>query len=204
MKKKGFTLVELIAVLVIMAIIALISVPIVFNQIESTRLESYKASVRNVLSAVSSYMAKSEGVDNFPNEGLIIPTSEYYKNLSLKNAEFISGRIFLNEEGVLVAKEVSDGTFCASGTKNDLDVIKGACEFIDDTKPEINVMVNRITTTSITISVNSSDNESGITDYKYYLNGKLIAETKNNIYTFKDLKPNTEYEIKVVTVNGNN
>ena len=204
MKKKGFTLVELIAVLVIMAIIALISVPIVFNQIESTRLESYKASVRNVISAVSAYMAKAEGVDNFPNEGLIIPNSEYYKRLSLKNAEFTSGRIFLNEEGVLVAQEVSDGTFCASGTKNDLEVIKGPCEFIDETKPFIDVMVNRITTTSITISVNSFDNESGITDYKYYLNGELTAETKDNIYTFKNLKPNTTYIIKVVTVNGNN
>ena len=171
-----------------MAIIALISVPIVYNKIESTRLESYKASVRNVISAVSAYMAKAEGVDNFPNEGLIIPNSEFYKRLSLKNAEFTSGRIFLNEEGVLVAQEVSDGTFCASGTKNNMEVVRGSCEFIDETEPFIDVMVNRITTTSITISVNSFDNESGITDYKYYLNGELTAETKDNIYTFKNLK----------------
>ena len=38
MKKKGFTLVELLAVIVILAIIALISTPIILGVIEKTRI----------------------------------------------------------------------------------------------------------------------------------------------------------------------
>ena len=59
-KKKGFTLIELIAVLVIMAIIALIVVPLVMSIIkkakESSRRRSVDAYGRSVELAVSSYL----------------------------------------------------------------------------------------------------------------------------------------------------
>ena len=39
-RRKGFTLIELIAVIVVLAILALVAVPIVFNTIETARRES--------------------------------------------------------------------------------------------------------------------------------------------------------------------
>ena len=42
MKKKGFTLVELLAVIVILAIIALITTPLILNVIENAKKGNYK------------------------------------------------------------------------------------------------------------------------------------------------------------------
>ena len=48
MKKKGFTLIELISVIVVLGVLALIAVPMVLTQINDTRKETYRASVRSV------------------------------------------------------------------------------------------------------------------------------------------------------------
>ena len=47
LKKKGFTLIELIAVLVIMAILALIVTPLVMNIIRKARISADKRSIDN-------------------------------------------------------------------------------------------------------------------------------------------------------------
>ena len=52
MKKKAFTLVELIVVLVILSIIALIAIPIVYNIIDKSEKNSYKKSVDNYAHAI--------------------------------------------------------------------------------------------------------------------------------------------------------
>ena len=58
--KKGFTLIELIAVLVIMAIIALIVTPLVMNIIRKARISADKRSIdaygRSIELAVASYL----------------------------------------------------------------------------------------------------------------------------------------------------
>ena len=57
--KKGFTLVELLAVIVILAIIALIAVPIVMNVIEDARKGAAKSSALGYLDSVEKTMARS-------------------------------------------------------------------------------------------------------------------------------------------------
>ena len=52
---KGFTLVELLAVIVILAILALIVVPIVFNLIETAKKGSFKQTLFNIEKAAESY-----------------------------------------------------------------------------------------------------------------------------------------------------
>lgn len=52
MKKKGFTLVELLAVIVILAVIALIAVPQVLNMIEKARIGSAEDSAYSYVKAV--------------------------------------------------------------------------------------------------------------------------------------------------------
>lgn len=52
MKKKGFTLIELIVVLAILAIIMAIAVPTAYGSIERTKDKAAAASVRNIASAV--------------------------------------------------------------------------------------------------------------------------------------------------------
>ncbi len=68
-KKKGFTLIELIAVLVIMAIIALIATPLVMNIIRKARISADKRSIdaygRSVELAIAGYLLDT---GKFPTE----------------------------------------------------------------------------------------------------------------------------------------
>lgn len=60
MKNKGFTLMELLAVIIILAIIALISVPLVLNTIEKARIGAVEASAYAYAEEVERYIILSE------------------------------------------------------------------------------------------------------------------------------------------------
>ena len=63
-KKKGFTLIELIVVLVIMAILAAAAIPTVMGYIDNSRRASYLANMRAILQAAESTLteARANGV----------------------------------------------------------------------------------------------------------------------------------------------
>lgn len=60
MKKRGFTLVELIAIIVILSIIALITTPIIMNVIESARKSAAERSIDNIKHAAELYYYKTK------------------------------------------------------------------------------------------------------------------------------------------------
>lgn len=60
MKNKGFTLVELLAVIVILAVISLIATPMILGVIETAKQEAAKASALNYIDAVEKYMIMAE------------------------------------------------------------------------------------------------------------------------------------------------
>lgn len=61
MNKKGFTLIELIAVVVIMAIIALIATPNIVNMMDRGKKEDYVADAKEIITKAT-YMYKKESV----------------------------------------------------------------------------------------------------------------------------------------------
>ncbi|WP_395150927.1 type II secretion system protein [uncultured Allofournierella sp.] len=63
-KKKGFTLIELIVVLVIMAILAAAAIPTVMGYIENSRKAAYLANVRTVYQAGQSAIAEGLAAGN--------------------------------------------------------------------------------------------------------------------------------------------
>ena len=71
MKNKGFTLIELIALLGVIAIILLLSAPSLINQIESTRKNNYDNFVSDLCLAAEAYLNHSdvEGSDDLKNSG---------------------------------------------------------------------------------------------------------------------------------------
>ncbi len=64
MKKKGFTLVELLAVIVILAIIALISTPIILGVIEKTRIGAAEQSALGYIDAVEKQIVYNQVKEN--------------------------------------------------------------------------------------------------------------------------------------------
>lgn len=203
MKRKGFTLVELMAVIIVLGIIAVIAVPIVLKEVDVSKKEAYEASVKGLFDATNSFIAANDVMGDFTSDGIVFPNDKMIGKLGLKNAKFISGRIYMNEDAVLHVEYLSDGTFCANGTKSKLNIVSGSCDLFDETPPEISIAVGRITSSSISVVVNADDKESGIQAYEYYLDGKLIELVKDNIYTFNSLKDDTEYQIEVRVVNNN-
>ena len=65
MKRKGFTLVELLAVIVVLAIISIITIPMIGNVIEESKKKSLEQSASGLIEAASYYKISHEGVTEF-------------------------------------------------------------------------------------------------------------------------------------------
>ena len=69
-KNKGFTLVELLAVIVILALIALIATPIILNVINDAKKQAAKDSAYGYMDAVEKYIVSSELEDESIQDGI--------------------------------------------------------------------------------------------------------------------------------------
>lgn len=201
--KRGFTLIELLAVIVILGIVGLIVTPTLVGYIEKSKVSSYRSSVQTVIDKAKEYVSKTEENNDFPVGGIDITKVD----LNLKKANFKNGIIDKDEKGQIYARNVYYGKYCANGTKNNLIIEKVEkledCNSVDATPPEFKkIIVNNVTSTSITVVAIASDAQSGIKEYEYCIGDECTKQNKNN-YTFKNLKPNTEYEITVKARNSN-
>ena len=110
--KKGFTLIELIAVLVIMAIIALIATPLVMNIIRKSKISARKRSVdaygRSVELAIASYLLDT---GTFPTD-LHSLTIEYSGNTVVCNVMQMkeNGGLYMSECSVNNVEVKDDST----------------------------------------------------------------------------------------------
>ena len=73
MNKKAFTLIELMAVIVVLGIVALIAVPVISGTLKDSKEKIYEEQVRRIEDA-----AKKWGVDNIYDDN----ENEYYVSLS--------------------------------------------------------------------------------------------------------------------------
>ena len=121
MKKKGFTLVEVLAVIIVMSMIALITVPAVLHSIEKAKREAFEDSVYQAFSEVQYYLVKNN-LDKIPEEGIDVT------KLDLKNNSFVSGVLTVGKTGNIKANNISDGVYCAIGEKDSLKVYNGVCD----------------------------------------------------------------------------
>ena len=106
MKRKGFTLVELLAVIVILAIIALITTPMIMNVIEKARKGAAIQSVNGLLEAGEQYQI--EGMIEGNSSNVIDLTSDA---LNIKGSKPESGLLVIDSNGnmSIIAKY---GNYC--------------------------------------------------------------------------------------------
>ena len=89
--KKGFTLVELLAVLTLLAFVAIISVPIMDTLLDSSKRKTLDAQTKEIISAAKKYVLKYEIEFDEDNEYLL-PLDD------LKNSEFLNDETYINAE----------------------------------------------------------------------------------------------------------
>lgn len=198
--RKGFTLVELLAVIAIVAVLGIITVPMIMTTVEDSKKAAFTTGAQSVLEVAKTYVTRIEENGDFPKTG--VKVSELKEEL--KNYDYISGFIVKEEDGSIIVDGLSNGEYCARGTKNNLKVIKGDCTKLDDTPPIVQVFLNKKTSSSITILVRGIDATSDIYGYSYSTDGVNYTEIKNqNIYTVDGLHKNETVKIYVRVYNNN-
>lgn len=122
MNKRAFTLIELLAVIIVLALILLITIPIVSNIIDDSRREAFRNNVINLFDAVKKL--ESEGKYKLDETGIFYNDSR----LNLSNNPFTGGAIKLDDNGNAYSYKVTDGRYCALGNKKDFKIFKGNCD----------------------------------------------------------------------------
>ena len=198
--KKGFTLVELLAVIVILGVLSLISIPMITNMIKDSRKGAFKASVQSVFRAYETYE-------------LTYPIKEQEKlsilDLPLTHKErFLSGKVY-RQEDVIQVENISNGVYCASGTLENLKMIEGNCAILDLAPPEIENITTEVTTNSIRVYTTYKEEESFLSKHEYrialesenieekeWVRGDLLTSNLS-MKLFTGLTLNTAYKIQV-------
>ena len=98
-KNKGFTLVELLAVIVILALIALIATPIILNVINDAKKQAAKDSAYGYMDAVEKYIVSSELEDESIPDG-IYRVEDLNKKISVKGSTPDNGNIEIKNKEV--------------------------------------------------------------------------------------------------------
>ena len=213
MKKKGFTLVELLAIIVILGIIMSIATPIIIKVINDSKKETYKLSMSGYVKAVEEQIAVNKAKGKITKDG----------NYNIKDFEVgYSGRIAdkgnfnVNNERVssaqlcfdtyLVKYDGREVTLTEKGCKKEANVnlvigkktYKNAVK--DDIETEFNIsddisdMTNIVCNNGVTISMN--DNTLKLSDVFNDANCTMsssinttfdnLDDTKNYILMLKD------------------
>ena len=99
-KNKGFTLVELLAVIVILALIALIATPIILNVINDAKKQAAKDSAYGYMDAVEKYIVSSELEDESIQDGRYSVEELNSMGVSVKGSTPDNGNIEIKNSSV--------------------------------------------------------------------------------------------------------
>ena len=203
--RRGFTLVELLAVIIILGVLSLITIPVISSEINKSRINAYRTSVQNIIDKAKEYSVKNMQDSDIPEDGLDI------KVLKFKNKNIKSGLIKKNENDEIEAVNIYDGNYCASGTKNSIIIERvnnvEECNTIDFTAPVLKIKVVKVNNTSIMVNAYGTDSQSDIYKYQFKIGNEEFHDvtTNKNVasYEFTNLRSNTDYEITVRVSNIN-
>ena len=99
MKRKGFTLVELLAVIVILAIISIITIPMIGNVIEESKKKALEQSVNGLVEAARYYSIDNDGTYEFLFDENKKGETINGKKLSYNGSINAEGKLYLDQDG---------------------------------------------------------------------------------------------------------
>ncbi len=197
--QKGFTLVELLAIVIILIVIALITYPSIMRIVKKAEKKSFEASVTNIL-RMSEYLGAIGDVNLV--EGI------YARKVDVDNNNYYGKALLKNEK--MYAEYIGNDKYCAIGYYGALKVYEDSCAKYDETPPiDLEIINNKITTNRIDVTFKAIDYESGIKSYVYCIAKENeecnnYQESKDAHVVFDILDDNTVYNIKAKAKNNNN
>ena len=182
-KNKGFTLIELISVIILMGVIALITVPIIKDTIESAREKNFKNSALGLIEAANEYYLNSK------------LTGDYFEEIEFKvnNGKMISGDKELSFNGKVpvgdsyvkikangdVAINITDGEFYAV---KDYDEIGASIGTSEDTALLREELAKKIAELEKIVIDNKNELDNKIENNKTSILNLTNKENSNNVF----------------------
>ncbi len=197
--KKGFTLLEILVIVVVLCIIFLFSIPIVRMIIDNSRFGAFENSVYSAIDAVDVYIVNHEWT-TIPPEGLEISVLD---SSILSNNNFDEG-VFVREDKQVRMIYIKQGEYCAKGTKDKLVTTNKGCGALDETAPtKANLFLKNSDKDAIYIVAAGYDPDSKMIKYELSIDGKdyyTNSNDANNVFRV-ELNDNKEHEFKVRVTN---
>ena len=123
MSKKGFTLVEVLAVIILLGLIAVIIIPNYNKSVEKSKKQSFEQSLNGLVRSIENYVANNSNASNYTAEYINISAID----ISADNLNQIQSGQFVISNGVVILKNVYNGKYCGNGSKGSFYIIKGSC-----------------------------------------------------------------------------
>lgn len=124
---KGFTLVETIAVIIILGVVLSIAVPSITNVVKSTNKNRMISDAETFISEVKEYV-ESDTIGNTPKDNkykLVNIKSKLSKSPYGENYNMESSFVIINNNSYTVC--LTDDTYKAAGEEGSITVEKGKC-----------------------------------------------------------------------------
>ena len=123
-KRNAFTLIELLAVIVILAVILVISIPRILDVIETSKKDSFKNSAQLIADTAE----KKKVSDKLLGKDEEITCKDVAK---INDEDYASCKITFDSEGIakvsITGKGKFDGLKVCNATKNDVNIVTGEC-----------------------------------------------------------------------------
>jgi type IV pilus assembly protein PilA len=212
-RSKGFTLVELLAVIVILAIILAIAIPGISGLIDSVKKSTLSSNVKLLIKSLkTNYESISMTTGSFPNTFILIEDNikTVYPNsndLDFEVTDKEGGIVVYNDGSVMMA--LYDGTYCATKSRlsDDVEVItttKEACisnvYYEQAAAPFTNIITNAdfsndlVDWDSDNSTVSVANGEAFVTalDNEYYASliqeTSILTDSNPKVYVYAEMK----------------
>ena len=123
-KRNAFTLIELLAVIVILAVILVISIPRILDVIETSKKDSFKNSAQLIADSAE----KKKVSDKLLGKDEEITCKDVAK---INDEDYASCKITFDSDGIakvsITGKGKFDGLKVCNATKNDVNIVTGEC-----------------------------------------------------------------------------
>lgn len=123
MNKKGFTLVEILAVIILLGIIAVIIIPNYNKSIENSKKKAFEQSLSGLVRTIENYVANTSSFSSYTSTYTDIKSLE----LEADNLNQIVSGQFIITNSVIILRNVYNGRYCGNGSKGSFTIIKGTC-----------------------------------------------------------------------------
>ena len=121
--KKGFTFFETLAVITVIVLIGLITIPAISNNLETNRKKLFAETIEQIVESVKIYRTENGlTAQNVEFDIKNNPNIEYSKKSKIKG-----GKVKI-EDSTYKIINISNEEYCANGTLDNLIITDGACK----------------------------------------------------------------------------